>query len=320
MVRAFCLAMIMVAASSLWSTSSAYQAGFARVTASGQASAAIWYPTDSPEVPWRAGPFEIAASQGAAMAQGRFPVVLLSHGRQGGPLTHRGLSAYLAREGFIVIAPTHLGDAAGAPLAAPAQSLRMRPGQVLAALDATLQDARFASHMDVNRLTMIGYSAGGYTALVLAGAKPNFALAEAYCQAEGREDEGSCGALRGAAQEWNTWQPQPEPRLKALILLDPLAVMFDAESLSAVKLPVLLFQPENDALMRSQPNALALAKNLTGPVERAVTPGRHFTFVDPCPQPLVAEAPLICRDELGVDREAVHRGIRTRVRDFLAKF
>lgn len=329
--RAFCLAafaLVYLLFSWTMTAAAPYRAGVAQIVvadAAGQANAVVWYPTDAPEVSWQAGPFEIAASQGAPVAEGRFPVVLLSHGRRGGPLSHRDLAAYLAREGVIVIAPTHLGDAAGLPLAtSQSQVLTSRPRQAIAALDSTLQDARFASHADPARIGMIGYSAGGYTGLILAGAKPDFALAAAYCQADGRDDTGSCGpagnASAGGPEELTTWQAPSEPRLKALVLLDPLATMFDAAGLAGVRMPVLLYRPQDDAYMKAGANARALAKNLPLPPQEAIVPGRHFVFVDPCPPKIVAESAMICRDEPGIDRAVLHRKMENEIAVFLKKY
>lgn len=328
MFRAFCLATLAVLCVSLSLTTTMaapYQAGIAQITVAdtaGQANAVIWYPTNVPEVSWQAGPFEIAASQGVPVADGRFPVMLLSHGRRSGPLSHRELAAHLAREGFIVVAPTHLGDAVGQPLAtSQSQVLISRPRQAIAALDAALQDERFANHADTGRIGMIGYSAGGYTSLILAGAKPDFALADAYCQADGRADTGSCGPSRdapaGVPEELTTWQPPSEPRLKALVLLDPLAMMFDATGLAAVKMPVLLSRPQDDTYMKSGANALALAKNLPFPPQEFIVPGRHFVFVDPCPGKIATEAAMICRDEPDIDRVAIHRKLKSEITTFL---
>ena len=303
-----------------------YQAGVARLAVKDDggetSSGIIWYPSDAPEVPWQAGPFRIAASQDAPVAPGRFPVILLSHGRQGGPLSHRAMAAHLAREGFIVIAPTHVGDAAGQPPAAsPIQAMVNRPHQATAALDAALRDNRFSPHAHPDRIGMIGYSAGGYTALVLAGAKADLALAAAYCKAEATNDPGSCGfaldTLTQASPEPKTWQFPAGPRVKALVLLDPLATMFDAPGLAAINLPVRLYRPQDDAYMKAAKNAVALARNLPRPPQEFTVPGRHFVFVDPCPEAVAAEAALVCLDEPGVDRPAVHRRLESEVTEFL---
>lgn len=95
------------------------QAGILRLQvpdADGPFDVMVWYPTDAPQTPWQAGPFTIDASRDAPIAaQGRFPVVLFSHGSGGTPLGHRQLAGSLARKGFVVVAPAHLGDTATRP-------------------------------------------------------------------------------------------------------------------------------------------------------------------------------------------------------------
>ena len=169
--------------------------------------------------------------------RGVFPFLLLSHGHLGGPLSHREFAASLARQGYIVIAPTHSGDAAGHPVAGQAHVLANRPQQAIAALDAFFKDARFINHADRERIGMIGYSAGGYTALVLAGARPDFPLVATYCQAHGHSDIGSCGPTEAPwtnlSQTLADWSPPANPYpIRALVLLDPLATMFDAAGLA----------------------------------------------------------------------------------------
>ena len=86
-----------------------------------------------------------------------------------------------------------------------------------------------------------------------------------------------------------------------------------------VKIPVLLIRPEDDAYMASGANALALIANLPLPPQHDVVPGRHFVFIDPCPEKIAAEAALICRDEPGVDRVSAHRKMTTEITAFLQK-
>ena len=119
---------------SAFAESPQFNAGVARLTVPDETSpidTVVFYPTNAPEVAWQAGPFIVNASRNAApVADQRFPVVLLSHGRRGGPLSHRDLAVALARAGFIVVVPTHVGDASGFPLAkTQAQVLIDRPRQ-----------------------------------------------------------------------------------------------------------------------------------------------------------------------------------------------
>ncbi|UVS98169.1 alpha/beta hydrolase family protein [Burkholderia glumae] len=326
------LVLTIICTCSVLAAPAAFNAGVVRLTVAGEAApfdAMVFYPTREPEIPWQAGPFTVEATRNAAPAPGgRFPVVLISHGRGGGPLGHRELARALARAGFIAILPTHVGDASGYPRASSqARILIDRPRQAEAALNTVLADPRFSASADPGRIGMIGYSAGGYTALILAGAKPDFAFASAYCASH--DDPGSCprsvssdganGARSQAAvpAELADWQPPVDHRLKALVLMDPLAVMFEAPGLAAVRVPTLLYRPQDDSYLGAARNALAVVAGLPTPPAVHVVPGNHFVFIDPCPDSVAAGVALICRDAPGVDRVEIHRRIDQEVINFL---
>lgn len=309
--------------------SSSFHAGVAHLTVPDVEpfDTLVWYPTADAEIAWQAGELPVAATRDATIAAGRrFPVVLLSHGSGGSPLGHRDLATRLARDGFIVVAPTQIGDSAGHTEGRESgRSLTDRPRQAAKALDAALADRRFAEHADPARIGMVGFSAGGYTTLVLAGARPDFARAFAYCRDHG-EDRGSCGngtspreESPALSKELAAWQPPMEPRLKAIVLMDPLAMPFDAAALAAVRVPTLLLRPASDDFLRAPANAAAVAAGLPQPPRQITVPGSHFVFIDPCPQAMAAKLPALCQDAPGVDRIAIHRQIEGEVSDFLRR-
>lgn len=274
----------------------------------------VWYPTAVEGTPWQAGPFTIRAAREAPVAPGRFPVLLLSHGggRTGGsPLLLGQLSARLAREGFVVVAPFH-----------GRIQFAERPRQVARAFAAVQGDARLGPHVAADRVGMLGFSLGGAVALVLAGAVPDFARLAAYCAAH-PEDTRSCGGGPGAdgsvvASPALPRAPRPVPPvlpLRGLILLDPFAVLFGKDGLAGVQPPVLLVRPGRSAL--GEENVGSLTDGLPRPPELERVPGGHFVFVDACAPALRAEAPEICQDAAGVDRASVHSDVETAIVRFL---
>jgi predicted dienelactone hydrolase len=269
----------------------------------------VWYPTEAAEVAWQAGPFPIAASQDAPIAAGGlFPIILFSHGggsSRGTPLVFRDLAAHLAREGFVVVAPAHSGW------------LAARPPQVREALDAVLVDPRFSTRVDPARMGMMGFSLGGAVTLILAGAVPDEMHWSVYCS-EHRDDPKACAGVPapGAVNAEASRKLAEALPLKALVLMDPLAALFDRDGLISVDMPTLLYRAERSDL-RAEGNALALAAGLPRPPRQETTPGGHFVFIDPCFPLLEAEAPEACIDAPGVDRVAIHRQIEAEISDFL---
>jgi predicted dienelactone hydrolase len=272
--------------------------------------ALVWYPTQADEVPWQERLFTIAATRDAPVADGRFPVVLLSHGggaTGGSPLILAGLATSLARRGMIVIAPMHA-----------MAGLSQRRLQVVLALDAVTNRPPLAAHADATRLGMIGFSLGGAVTLMSAGAVFNEGRLAAYCAAH-PSDVMDCGAPPGGASPAppKPLAPPPAPLgLKAVVLLDPYAMPFGHDDLAAVTAPVLLFRPERSALS-GEVNALALPAALPSPPELHTVPGGHFVFADACTAVQWAALAEICDDPPGVDRKAVQAEIETEIAKFL---
>jgi predicted dienelactone hydrolase len=154
-----------------------YCAGISHITVAAGApfDALVWYPTAAAEVTWDTDGFSLPATHDARIAPGPFPIVLLSHGGGvggGKPLIFRELSSALARQGFVVIAPFHRTS-----------RLLQRSFQIREALDEVTADPRFKPHVDAPRLGMLGFSLGTAVTLTLAGATPDFAHLDAYCDA-----------------------------------------------------------------------------------------------------------------------------------------
>ncbi|MER7440655.1 alpha/beta hydrolase [Micromonospora avicenniae] len=110
----------------------------------------VWYPT-----------------KGGAVAVGRFPVVIYSHGLDSLPELHAGLTSRWAATGFVVAAPAFPNTRRGAARFNRAD-VRNQPADCwrlirhLVRLDAR-QDDPLAGHLDVARFAAAGHSAGGYT-------------------------------------------------------------------------------------------------------------------------------------------------------------
>jgi dienelactone hydrolase len=126
----------------------------------------VWYPA--------AGAPAHGARPGARVADGRFPVVVYSHGLNGLPEHAQSMTTRLAAAGFVVVAPqypyTHhgatdynAGDVPNQPQDASYVITR------LLELDGRPGD-EFAGHLRGDRVAAAGHSAGGFTTAGLLGA------------------------------------------------------------------------------------------------------------------------------------------------------
>src|SRR5437762_6086854 len=115
--------------------------------------------------------FEMQVANNAPPADGKFGFIVISHGAGGFSLNHRDLAMALASHGYVVAAPTHPrgkhSDISGVGVWVG------RPKQVSRVIDALLEDTELGSHIQRERIGVVGHSNGGYTALAVAGAKPS---------------------------------------------------------------------------------------------------------------------------------------------------
>lgn len=133
----------------------------------------LWYPAGSGGVPERVGEnavFEGApALRDATLAEGRFPLILLSHGGlRSAPDQSGWVASDLAARGAIVAA-VH-GPRPADARAAVAETW-LRPADLSAALTAIGADPAVAAHQAPEAPAVVGFFLGGTAGLVLAGAR-----------------------------------------------------------------------------------------------------------------------------------------------------
>ena len=279
---------------------------------------AVWYPSVAPTESWRAGPYRINATRNAPPEPGRHPLVLLSHGSGGGEFGHADLAEALAQRGYVVAAPRHLGDSHDQPEGQGSDvQLIGRPWQAVATLDAVLADARLAPAIDAQRIGMAGFSAGGYTALVMAGARPELPLANAHCRAH---PDNKVICPQGAATQRKItrpgWALPSDRRVRAAVVMAPFGIVFDAKGLADVTIPLRIYKASDDQVLRNAWNADAVLGMLPARTEHAELLGGHYVFLAPCGDELKAAVPEICRDAPGVDRVALHTKLNAEIADF----
>lgn len=278
----------------------------------------IWYPAVEPTVDWQAGPYTIHATRNATITPGSHPLILISHGSGGGDMGHADLAEALARRGYIVVAPRHLGDSYDQPEGFGSDMQMIgRPAQSVAALDTVLTDPHLKPAIDPTRIGMAGFSAGGYTTLVMSGARPNFALHGAYCKAH-PDDKNLCwdGATTRMRITRPGWQVPSDHRVRAAVAMAPFSVMFDAGSVKNVHIPLLIYKADDDQVLRNQWNTDHVLSLLPRDTEHGTLAGGHYVFLAPCGKEMLERTPEICVDRAGVDRLALHTKLNNEIVDF----
>ncbi|SHI82443.1 Predicted dienelactone hydrolase [Palleronia salina] len=177
------------------------------------------------------------AARDAAPASGEtFPLVLISHGYPGNRFLMSHLGENLASKGYVTASIDHT-DSTYSDMAAFGSTLYNRPQDQAFVLDQMAGlEGDLGAIIDGDTAGLIGYSMGGYGALIFAGAGLDAApLDLAYAPPGGLLEELQVGA--------DLHESLSDERLKAVIAIGPWGRNRDfwsAEGLSQIDLPLMI--------------------------------------------------------------------------------
>jgi predicted dienelactone hydrolase len=240
----------------------------------------------------------------------KLPLVVVSHGRGGWFGGHHDTAEALADAGFVVAAINHPGDNGNDRSQSEALSVwASRPADMVRLLDFMLKDWKDRAAIDPTRVGLFGYSKGGYTGLVLAGANLDFERAKLCCT----DNSQFCERLRSGDLPQNL---PHDNRIKAAVVADAApTVAFTKDTLAPIRIPLQVWRSQLGARDRGvDAEGLArVANSLPGAPEIHVVPAGHFAFLPPCSSQFAANLPRFCTDPAGFDRAAFHRDFNANV-------
>lgn len=273
--------------------------------------ALAFYPSTGQPRTSRIDGYPIRVADEAPVALGQFPLLVLSHGNTGSPLALHYLATALARQGFVVVAVVHPGDnARDHSRLGTLSNLYGRPLQLSAAITAARGDQLLGPYLNDGKVGVIGYSAGGETALILSGAQPDLDRLRRYCL-ERPSDADACKTHGVLIADRSELAPQSDARVGAVMLMAPLSLMFGRHALAGVKVPALIYSGDSDQLVAVDRNAEALARKLPlTPDYRLLAGAGHFVFMARCDDEQRARMPVLCKDADGVDRRHIHHSLQ----------
>lgn len=283
----------------------------------------VWTPCAAPAGEIRLGPSTIQAVRDCPFPPGNapLPLIVISHGYGGSFLGHRDTAQALADAGFIVAAISHSDDnfrIRGGP-DDKISALATRTTDIKRLIDHMLQ--RWPSHdrIAADRIGFYGFSRGGYTGLVLAGAKPDFErlppLPSSPCAKAPESEE--CGSMKQRFRQLLATPLAHDARIKAAVIADPLSTLFDAEGLRNVRIPIALWASAYGGDGVTPESVDAVRRNLpVAPEWHVAGKAGHFGFLAPCSSEQIQAKSEICRDASGFDRTAFHEAFNAEVTAF----
>ncbi|WP_394762407.1 alpha/beta hydrolase family protein [Phenylobacterium sp.] len=252
-----------------------------------------------------------AAPDAAFMDTRRRPVILVSHGYGGSARMMGWFTTVLAQQGYIVIAVDHPGNNALDKMTVAGGTLFWdRPGDLQAALDRAKDDPVIGPHLDLKRLGVAGFSAGGFTALVAAGARVDVEHFKTFCAEH--PDDGVCkpqlefpvtpeqtaAALADPALAAETARAGDDHSIRgvrAVFAMAPAIVQaLDPASLRTISTPVAIILGEADPVAPPHTNGGVAARAIPRAQLKALPNVGHYDFLSTCSDQARAVVPL-CR-------------------------
>jgi predicted dienelactone hydrolase len=289
----------------------------------GNGAVTVFYASTDDAAPVKRGPFTFRLAWQGAPVRGNGRLIVISHGSGGSPWVHANLAQTLVAEGFVVAVPEHRGDNYRDPSTPGPESWKRRPAEVSHAIDIVGQDARLQSLVSLDKVGVYGMSAGGHTALTLAGGRWSPARFAEHCEAHIADDFPACvglaTALRGNFLDgakitlalWvirarfrdATWQTYADSRVAAIVAAVPFAADFDMSSLAAPRVPLGLATSRQDKWLRPRFHSDAvLAACASCELIVDLPTGGHGAFLSPIPPGLSGIVGDLLNDPPGFDR------------------
>jgi len=294
----------------------------------------ITYPAKADGEPYTLGAdalwVGVPARRNATPVQEKFPLVILSHGSGGNAAGLGWLSTELARNGFIVAAPNHIHSRSGDSIPVESFKIWERAQDISALIDTLTTSATWSALVDKERIGGIGFSLGGNTMMLTAGARASLQTFVAHCAEAGGKDAG-CNWFQKGGVDFSKVDREAfeggygDKRVSAVIAIDPgFAVAYQNESLAGIDRPMLFINLGEDDGIMSGTNAKSLAIDIPE-ANYALVPGaNHFSFLSICNANGAEllkqyEDDPVCDEVSDIPREKLHQQIFFNIAVFLRR-
>jgi predicted dienelactone hydrolase len=335
------MVLLVVFALVVWAAAAEAAVGVTEIAGKeGDGPVTVFYPSSSEAQTLKRGPFTFQMAWQGAAVRGNGRLIVVSHGSGGSPWVHADLARTLVDDGFVVAMPEHRGDNFKDQSAVGPESWRRRPVEVSHAIDVVGGDPRFKPLLTLDKVGAYGVSAGGHTALTLAGGRWSPAHLREHCEAHIREDFQGCVGLatqlrgnfldgtRETIALWvirfklrdATWQTHTDPRIVASVAGVPFAADFDMTSLATPRVRLGLVTARLDKWLVPRFHSDAVLQACAACERVADVPdGGHGALLSPLPPGLTGLLGDLLNDPPGFNRAAAVPAVDRKIAAFFVR-
>jgi predicted dienelactone hydrolase len=283
------------------------------------------------------GPWLPVVAPGAPVSEARLKgLILISHGTGGTELNHHNLGTRLARDGYLVAAVRHAGDNwQDRSLITSGRYFSERPLQISRVLDALLASPGMGHRASRSSASARWATPPGATACWRwqvhrpnPSVRRNIAARCRTTRGSVRSGQGP-GRVRGRSgcrPRPPTPPPRaqarpvsvPDPRIRAVVALAPMAVVFTPESLGASRSPCGSSWPSGMRCSTASTTASLSVANLPQAQASTAAGAGHFAFMAQASFPLPSAAGDAAANPPGFDRLAFLPELENQVAGFFA--
>jgi len=301
------------------------------IVAAGRAtfSARVWYPTSGGEPKtFRANavlPGYQAVPDGAVAVKSPAPLVILLHGSGGGAEGMAWIALELVAHGAIAVAADHPASASGDGRQRSILDVWEQPDDVRAMIDQ-LESSDWSARIDRDRIAVVGFSLGGQSAMLLAGARFEFARVQEFCKTH---RDGACEALQPYFGSFDDAflaranADHADHRIRAAVAIAPgFTEAMTAASLQALA-PTLIIAGGHDQQLPPETRVRPMLVHLRPPSGyHEIASAKHYSFLPLCrpnANELLAGTPEegLCQEQVGTTREQIHTEALEAITTFL---
>jgi predicted dienelactone hydrolase len=300
----------------------------------------VFYPASGEPKTVVRGAFSLEVAERAPPMPGNGRLVVISHGSTASPWVYSDLAQTLVNAGFVVAMPEHEGDNFKDGSEPGPPSWKKRPLEVSRAIDTLAKDPWFATHVDFKQVGVYGMSAGGHTALSMAGGRWSPAEFRRHCEAHIREDFQTCvglitqltggwlDGLKMRVATWvirqkfsdENWYAHADPRVTAVVAGVPLSADFDLTTLSAPQVPLGIIVAKRDKWLIPVFHSDRLLRACTScEVVMSLDSGGHGALLSPLPPHRSGVLAALIDDEPDFDRAKVVPDMNRKIAGFFQR-